>query len=69
VSENLLAAREAAQMTQKELSDLSGVSQRHLSQLEREGSNLTLDTLCELAKHLNVTPASLLTPRRSKSRR
>ena len=65
-SANLLKAREAAGLTQRELSDASGVSQKHISQIELSGANVTLDTLAELAKHLNTTAAELITPPRSK---
>ena len=58
--------REAAGLTQRELSDASGVSQKHISQIELSGANVTLDTLAELAKHLNTTAAELITPPRSK---
>jgi transcriptional regulator with XRE-family HTH domain len=67
-SVNLLKAREAAGLTQRELSDLSGVSQKHISQIELAGSNVTLDTLAELARHLKTTPAKLLTPPRTSRR-
>ena len=59
-SANLLKAREAVGLTQRELSDLSGISQKHISQIELTGSNVTLDTLAELARHLNTTAADFL---------
>ena len=50
-------------MTQRDLAAAAGVSQKHISFIEAAaGVNVTLDTLAALAKHVNMTPAELLTP-------
>jgi len=65
---NVLQARDEARMTQRALSDVSGVSQKHISLIEVAGSNVGLDTVAQLAKALGKTPAQLLTPPRSSRR-
>ena len=50
-------------MTQRDLAAAEGISQKHISFIEAAaGVNVTLDTLAALAKHVNKTPAELLTP-------
>ena len=62
-SRNLVAARRTLGMTQRDLATAAGVSQKHISFIEAAaGVNVTLDTLAALAKHVNKTPAQLLTP-------
>lgn len=60
--DNLRLARLELRMSQRELSNLSKVSQRHISVIE-QGGNATLSTIEELAKHVNRSPFELLTPR------
>jgi transcriptional regulator with XRE-family HTH domain len=51
-----------AGLSQRALAAAAGISQKHISQIEISGANVTLDTVAELAKHVNKTPAELLTP-------
>jgi DNA-binding XRE family transcriptional regulator len=62
-SYNLRMARLSVRMTQRDLADASGISQKHISEIEREGSNLGLDLIALLARGIGVTPAELLTPK------
>ena len=62
-SRNLVLARKALGMTQRDLAAAAGVSQKHISFIEAaSGVNVTLDTLAALAEQVNKTPAELLTP-------
>jgi DNA-binding XRE family transcriptional regulator len=60
VGKNVRRRREALELSQRALARLCGMSQRHLSLIEIEGSNMTLATLVALAKHLHTAAASLL---------
>jgi transcriptional regulator with XRE-family HTH domain len=59
---NLKAARLAAGLTQKQLADLAQVSRDYVGQIENSTANVSVDILANLAKFLNASPASLLTP-------
>nr|WP_294543586.1 helix-turn-helix transcriptional regulator [uncultured Rhodopila sp.] len=60
---NLRMARLAVRMTQRELSIASGISQKHISQIEMVGANIGIDVLAALAHALpGVNAADLLTP-------
>ena len=56
----LIAAREKASLSQRELAKISGVMQAEISKIEQGRGNPTLLTLQKLAKPLGVTIASLL---------
>ena len=56
----LIAAREKASLSQRELAKISGVMQAEISKIEQGRGNPTLLTLQKLAKSLGVTIASLL---------
>lgn len=60
--ENLRLARDAQGLTQRDLSNLSGVSQRHISKMERGEVSPGLDVVAELARHVGKTPSELLNP-------
>jgi transcriptional regulator with XRE-family HTH domain len=62
VSSNLRLFRAAKRMTQRDLAEASGISQKHISGIELSGSNLTLDLIARLCLGLGITPAELLTP-------
>jgi DNA-binding Xre family transcriptional regulator len=62
VGQNVRRTRTELKISQRGLCRLCGLSQRHLSQIETTGSNLTLETLYLLSQHLNATPIALLTP-------
>lgn len=57
---NLIRLRLAAGLTQTELSIRSGVSQSHISALERGTWEPRLSTILALAKAFNIAPAALL---------
>jgi len=61
-AENLLAARKAAKLTQVQLSERSGVSQSHISQLEKGNLEPRLSTILALAGALGVETGALLPP-------
>jgi hypothetical protein len=61
LARNLVAARqECGGMTQRQLSELSGVSQTYISQAELSKRNLSIDIVALLAAFLNTTPSNLL---------
>lgn len=63
LSFNLRMARTAVRMTQRELAEASGVSQKHISAIELAAANIGIDILAVLAQGLpSVTAADLLTP-------
>jgi transcriptional regulator with XRE-family HTH domain len=59
-SVNLRELREAAGMTQMELSDASGLHLTEISRLEQGRRDPRLTTLVRLAVGLGVSPAALL---------
>jgi len=64
---NVRRYRKEAGLTQTELAEAAGMSQRHISEIEKSGSNVTIDTIVVLSRPLNRTPAEMLTspePRR-----
>jgi len=61
LAKNLRAARQAADMTQKDLGKLCNLSDRYIGLIERQLANVSLDVLALLAVHLNTTPIQLLT--------
>lgn len=52
--------REHKQLTQKELSNLSGVAQSHISAIENGTKDCTVSTLCFVCKAMGVTPNDLI---------
>jgi transcriptional regulator with XRE-family HTH domain len=61
VGQNILAARQAADLSQQQLGDLADLSPNYLGQAERGVANVTLDVLARLAACLGTRPADLLT--------
>lgn len=57
--ENLRAIRKAKKMSQEELAEASGVSQGAISKIERGEMNITLETIMQIAKALDVHPVQL----------
>lgn len=53
-------AREAAQMTQEELAEASGVSRPAIARIELGTSSVQIDRLWDLAEALSTTPSALL---------
>ena len=59
ILKRLKAAREAARMSQLELSYKSGVSQNMITYIETGKSSPTLTTILKLCNAMNINPASL----------
>lgn len=52
--------REAKGLSQEELGDIIGTSNRHLSKVETGGKNPSLDLVIKIANALDITPDVLL---------
>lgn len=55
LAENLMASRELTGMTQKQLSEITGIYQADISKIERGLANPSLSTLKRLAEGLGMT--------------
>ena len=62
VGRNVRRARQAAGLTQEQLSERSGFTQQYLSGLERGQRNPTVVSLYELSQSLGVDHIALLAP-------
>ncbi|MEM6826365.1 MAG: helix-turn-helix transcriptional regulator [Pseudomonadota bacterium] len=62
VGENCARIRKDKGLTQEQLSDLCGLSQQYLSDLERGKRNPTIVTLYEIAQALKVSHVDLISP-------
>lgn len=62
VGESLRIMRELQELSQSELSELTGIPQPHLSQLERDELPLGVNRAKVLARALRCHPAVLLFP-------
>lgn len=60
--ENIRARRLELGLTQVRVSELSGVAQANLAQIESGTAGLSLEALVKLANALETTPAAILTP-------
>ena len=60
LAERLKSARRAKEMSVYKLSQISGVSQTHIRDLERGDRNPSLDTLDRLAKPLGLSLSDLV---------
>ncbi len=60
IGQNIKKARKALKMTQAELAEQANMSAIHVSHLETGKANLTIDTLYDFCKILNVTPNDIL---------
>jgi transcriptional regulator with XRE-family HTH domain len=56
---NMSAIREAKNLTQEQLAELTGLGQGYLSKIEKGMANPTLDTIGKIATALQVEPAEL----------
>ena len=61
ISERLKSIRVAKNMSVYKLSQLSGVSETHIRDLERGDRNPSIDTLCRLVEPLGVPVSELFT--------
>jgi transcriptional regulator with XRE-family HTH domain len=57
---NLAAARRRADLTQEELSDLSGVHPTEVSRIEHGRRDVRISTVARLAQALGLTPGQLV---------
>lgn len=58
--ENIMKLRKENDLSQKDLSVLSGVSRSYISEVETNTHNMTIDVLCKLCKALKTTPNKLI---------
>jgi transcriptional regulator with XRE-family HTH domain len=61
IGENLRAARQQADLSQTELGQLTGVSLKHVSRVERGEANVSVDILNKLAKAVGKTLIEIIT--------
>lgn len=62
VGDNCARIRKERGLTQERLSELCGLSQQYLSDLERGKRNPTIVTIYEIAQALKVSHLDLVTP-------
>ena len=62
VGDNVCRIRKEKGLTQEKLSELSGLSQQYISDLERGKRNPTIVTIYEVAQALGVSHLDLVTP-------
>ena len=60
IGRKLVEMRKAAGLTQDELSEASGISQGHISHIERSGEISSIEHLRGLAAVFNIEPGTLL---------
>ena len=60
---NIAYYRNLRGMTQEQLGDKLNMDQSHVSKIERAAIGISMDTLCDIAKELNVEPYLLLKPK------
>lgn len=61
----VVRARSAANLSQRELAKLSGLTQKWVSEIELGRANPALDTLAALARALKLPAHELIAPRRA----
>lgn len=62
VGDNVSRIRKEKGLTQEQLSELSGLSQQYISDLERGKRNPTIVTIYELAMAMKVEHLALMSP-------
>ena len=60
---NIIYYRNKNDMSQYQLGDILTKDQCHVSKIERAAVGVSIDTLCDIAKALNVEPYLLLKPK------
>lgn len=60
---NISYYRNKNDMSQYQLGDFLDKDQSHISKIERAAVGISMDTLCDIAKALNVEPYLLLKPK------
>lgn len=61
LGDNIRVYREFRGFTQEKLAELSNISEKHLSKIERGKINIKLDTLVNIANALNMSVDKVLT--------
>jgi transcriptional regulator with XRE-family HTH domain len=69
IAQNIARLREAAGLTQAQLAERAGLQPRAISIIEGGLSDLSVSTLCKIAKALGVPPGRLLRTVRSPLKR
>ena len=62
VAANIRRLREKREMTQEALAEASDITLRHLAEIERARTSVSLATLVAIAEALGATPRDLLRP-------
>ena len=60
---NIAYYRNAKEMSQEQLGDRINCDQTYISKIERAAVGVSMDTLCAIAKALDVQPYQLLKPK------
>lgn len=60
IGSNIRKLREAQGLTQEKLSEISGVDRSFLGKVERGERNISVLTLCEIAKALGTTASAII---------
>jgi len=60
VGKNIRALRETLKISQEKLADMANYHRTYIGAIERAERNITLETLENLAKALNVEPCELI---------
>lgn len=60
---NIIYYRNKNDISQYQLGDMLNKDQSHISRIERAAVGISIDTLCDIAKALNVEPYLLLKPK------
>ena len=60
---NIAYYRNLRGMTQEQLGDKLNMEKSHISKIERAAVGISMDTLCDIARELNVEPYLLLKPK------
>ena len=61
IGNKLLTIRKKAGMTQSEVAEIAGLSDRTYADMERGSVNMRIETILRICKALNITPDEILT--------
>lgn len=61
IGNKLLIIRKKAGMTQSEVAEIAGLSDRTYADIERGSVNMRIETILRICKALNITPDDILT--------
>lgn len=65
IGNNLLTIRKATGMTQAEVAELAGLSDRTYADIERGSTNMRADTILKICHALRITPNDILNEKES----